>query len=320
MLDVRRLVLLRELSIRGTISAVARAMNLAPSSVSEQLSLLERETKTQLLRRVGRNVQLTEAAMALVERVEPILGALEEAETALISAGSAGGALSGRVRLAVFQSAALVLIPPALSLLRERHPALRLEMVQYEPEEALHETWARDFDVVVAEQYPGHSAPHWPGLDRRQLLRDELQLAVPAGLTIDGQPLPAGEELATVLQHRPLPWVMEPRGTATRHWAEQLIRSAGHEPDVRFVSADLQSHVKLVESGNALALLPGLTLVDHPQRLRRISLRGRPLRTVFTSIRSSSARSPAVVAVRAALEEAAQPLDAENGTDHGPRG
>lgn len=320
MLDVRRLVLLRELSIRDTISAVARAMNLAPSSVSEQLSLLERETKTQLLRRVGRNVQLTEAALALVERVEPILGALEEAETALISAGSASGSVSGRVRLAVFQSAALVLIPPALSLLRERHPALRLEMVQYEPEQALHETWARDFDVVVAEQYPGHSAPHWPGLDRRELLRDELQLAVPAGLTIDGQPLPAGEELATVLQHRPLPWVMEPRGTATRHWAEQLIRSAGHEPDVRFVSADLQSHVRLVESGNALALLPGLTLADHPQRLRRISLRGQPLRTVFTSIRSSSARSPAVVAVRAALEEAAQPLDAENGPDRGPRG
>lgn len=320
MLDVRRLVLLRELSIRGTISAVARAMNLAPSSVSEQLSLLERETKTKLLRRVGRNVQLTEAAMALVERVEPILGALEEAETALISAGSAGGAISGRVRLAVFQSAALVLIPPALSLLRERHPALRLEMVQYEPERALHETWARDFDVVVAEQYPGHSAPHWPGLDRRLLLKDELQLAVPAALTIDGQPLPAGEELATLLQHRPLPWVMEPRGTATRHWAEQLIRSAGHEPDVRFVSADLQSHVKLVESGNAVALLPGLTLVDHPQRLRRISLPGRPLRTVFTSIRSSSARSPAVVAVRAALEEAAQPLDAGKAADIEPGG
>ncbi|GAA1128969.1 LysR substrate-binding domain-containing protein [Citricoccus alkalitolerans] len=310
MLDVRRLVLLRELSIRGTISAVARATNLAPSSVSEQLSMLERETKTELLRRVGRNVQLTEAAMALVERVEPILGALEEAETALVSTG---GAISGRVRLAVFQSAALVLIPPALSLLRERHPALRLEMVQYEPERALHETWARDFDVVVAEQYPGHSAPHWPGLDRRQLVKDELQLAVPATLTIGGQPLPIGEELATLLQHRPLPWVMEPRGTATRHWAEQLIRSAGHEPDVRFVSADLQSHVKLVESGNAVALLPGLTLADHPQRLRRISLPGQPLRTVFTSIRSSSARSPAVVAVRSALEDAAQPLDAGNG-------
>jgi DNA-binding transcriptional LysR family regulator len=308
-LDVRRLVLLRELSIRGTMTAVARAMNLAPSSVSEQLALLERETKTVLLRRAGRTVQLTEAALALVERTDPILDALEQAEAALVSTGEE---ITGRVTLAVFQSAALTLLPPALTLLRTRHPGLRLEVVQYEPETALHETWARDFDVVVAEQYPGHSAPHWPGLDRRPLLRDELQLAVPSTLDADrlggeGQEPPGGE-LQALLEHRPLPWVMEPRGTATRHWAEQVCRSAGHEPDVRYVSSDLQSHLALVESGNAVALLPGLMLVDFPARLRRIPLDGRPMRTVFTSTRSSTARSPAVIAVRAAVEEVAGDL------------
>ena len=314
MLDVRRLVLLRELSIRGTMTAVARAMNLAPSSVSEQLALLERETKTVLLRRAGRTVQLTEAALALVERTDPILDALEQAEAALVSTGEE---ITGRVTLAMFQSAALTLLPPALTLLRTRHPGLRLEVVQYEPETALHEAWARDFDVVVAEQYPGHSAPHWPGLDRRPLLRDELQLAVPSSLDADRlggerlrdgrQELP-GWELQALLEHRPLPWVMEPRGTATRHWAEQVCRSAGHEPDVRYVSSDLQSHLALVESGNAVALLPGLMLVDSPARLRRIPLDGRPMRTVFTSTRSSTARSPAVVAVRAAVEEVAGDL------------
>jgi DNA-binding transcriptional LysR family regulator len=296
-LDVRRLVLLRELSIRGTMTAVARAMNLAPSSVSEQLALLERETKTVLLRRAGRTVQLTEAALALVERTDPILDALEQAEAALVSTGEE---ITGRVTLAVFQSAALTLLPPALTLLRTRHPGLRLEVVQYEPETALHETWARDFDVVVAEQYPGHSAPHWPGLDRRPLLRDELHLAVPSSMDVD--------RLGAVPENRPLPWVMEPRGTATRHWAEQVCRSAGHEPDVRYVSSDLQSHLALVESGNAVALLPGLMLVGYPARLRRIPLDGQPMRTVFTSTRSSTARSPAVVAVRAAREETAGDL------------
>jgi DNA-binding transcriptional LysR family regulator len=323
-LDVRRLVLLRELSIRGTMTAVARAMNLAPSSVSEQLALLERETKTVLLRRAGRTVQLTEAALALVERTDPILDALEQAEAALVSTGEE---ITGRVTLAVFQSAALTLLPPALTLLRTRHPGLRLEVVQYEPETALHETWARDFDVVVAEQYPGHSAPHWPGLDRRPLLRDELHLAVPSSMDVDrlgavpetergpgpgagtdGRRRTPGGVLLALLEHRPLPWVMEPRGTATRHWAEQVCRSAGHEPDVRYVSSDLQSHLALVESGNAVALLPGLMLVGSPARLRRIPLDGQPMRTVFTSTRSSTARSPAVVAVRAALEETAGDL------------
>ena len=38
-----------------------------------------------------------------------------------------------------------------------------------------------------------------------------------------------------------LAWVMEPRGAASRHWAEQACRSAGFEPDVRFETADLQA-------------------------------------------------------------------------------
>lgn len=309
MLDVRRLVLLRELSIRGTMTAVARAMNLAPSSVSEQLALLERETNTVLLRRAGRTVQLTEAAVALVDRTDPILDALEQAEAALVSAGQD---LTGRVTLALFQSAALTVLPPALTRLREQHPGLRLEVVQYEPETALHETWARDFDLVVAEQYPGHAAPHWPGLDRRLLLHDELQLVVPAALPAAWDradpPVAAGQELSALLERRPLPWVMEPRGTATRHWAEQVCRSAGHEPDVRYVATDLQAHLALVASGNAVALLPGLMLVEPAAQVRCIRLPGRPMRTVFTSTRSSSAGSPAVAAVRAALEAVAVDL------------
>ncbi|HEY4614172.1 MAG TPA: LysR substrate-binding domain-containing protein [Citricoccus sp.] len=316
MLDVRRLVLLRELSIRGTMTAVARAMNLAPSSVSEQLALLERETNTVLLRRAGRTVQLTEAAVALVERTDPILDALEQAEAALVSTGQD---LTGRVTLALFQSAALTVLPPVLTRLRAEHPGLRLEVVQYEPETALHETWARDFDLVVAEQYPGHAAPHWPGLDRRLLLHDELQLVVPADLQSAWDradpPVAAGQELSALLERRPLPWVMEPRGTATRHWAEQVCRSAGHEPDVRYVATDLQAHLALVASGNAVALLPGLMLVEPAARVRCIRLRGRPMRTVFTSTRSSSAGSPAVAAVRAALEAVAADLGLTVQTD-----
>ena len=41
MLDLRRLRLLRELKIRGTIAAVAEALAYSPSSVSQQLALLE---------------------------------------------------------------------------------------------------------------------------------------------------------------------------------------------------------------------------------------------------------------------------------------
>ena len=59
------------------------------------------------------------------------------------------------------------------------YPEVRIEMIQREPETALHETWARDFDLVIAEQYPGHAAPRYPELDRIKLTTDAIRLAVP---------------------------------------------------------------------------------------------------------------------------------------------
>lgn len=302
MLDIHRLRLLRELSIRGTIAEVAAALRYSPSSVSQQLSLLEREVRVTLFRKSGRRLQLTAHALVLVEHAEELLDGLERAEAALAVTRPV---VSGTVRLAVFQTAALALIPNMLRALRETHPLVQVKMVQHEPETALHETWARNFDLVVAEQYPEHAAPHYESLDRDLLTRDEVQLVVPTDLTA------APEEFHHVHQLQDaagLPWVMEPHGAASRHWAEQLCRLAGFEPDVRFESADLQTHVRLVESGNAVALLPQLVWSQREQRSRLVALDGRPHRTIFTAARRSSAGEPAIAAIRQALKEEAAAL------------
>ncbi|WP_372697431.1 LysR family transcriptional regulator [Arthrobacter sp. JSM 101049] len=301
MLEVRRLRLLREMSIRGTIAGVAAALNYSPSAVSQQLALLEKETGVVLLRRSGRRLALTPQAQVLVAHTTELLESLERAEAALASTLPE---TSGTVRLAMFQSAALALLPGALARLRADHPGVRVEMTQHEPETALHETWARDFDLVVAEQYPGHAMPRYPGLDRRPLVLDSIRLGV-------ADPELLGLYVESLEQAARLPWVMEPRGTASRHWAEQLCRSTGFEPDVRYESADLQAHIALVESGNAVALLPDLVWAHRNPQLRSIEVPSRPWRTVFTAARESSTQNPVIAAVRSALETQADGL-AEN--------
>ena len=82
-MELRRLRLLLELSRRGTIGAVADALSYSPSSVSVQLAELEREVGVKLLRRVGRNVQLTPAGWRLVEHAEQALAADEAIVTEL---------------------------------------------------------------------------------------------------------------------------------------------------------------------------------------------------------------------------------------------
>ena len=298
MLDVRRLRLLRELKIRGTLAEVAEALQYSPSSVSQQLALLEKEAGVELLRKTGRRVQLTPQAEVLVAHTTHLLETLEQAEADLAASLTT---VTGTVRIAVFQSAALALMPGTLTRMSASYPEVRVEMTQREPETALHETWARDFDLVIAEQYPGHAAPHYSELDRVALTSDAIRLAVP----------PSASERAairTLADTAGLPWVMEPRGAASRHWAEQACRSAGFEPDVRFETADLQAQIRLIESGNAVALMPDLVWTGRGTSAQLLDLPGDPHRTVFTSVRRSSAKRPALLAAREILAATAASL------------
>jgi len=283
-LDLKRLRLLRELKIRGTITAVAEAFSYSPSSVSQQLALLETEAGVPLLAKSGRRVQLTPQAEVLVAHTTLLLERVELMESELVSSLTE---VRGTVKLAVFQSAALGIVPQALTLLATEYPALRVEVTQREPANALVEVWAREFDLVIAEQYPGHAAPHEPDLDRVGLCEDELRLGVPSERGI--RSLDDAASLA---------WVMEPRGTASRHWAEQLCRRAGFEPDVRFETADLQAHIRLIESGNAVAILPDLVWSGREPSVELVRLPGAPTRTVFTSAREASRERPTILACR----------------------
>ncbi len=289
-LDVRRLRLLHELSRRGTLAEVAEALHQSASSVSQALSQLEREAGVPLLEKVGRRVRLTPAAEVLVEHTAVILQRLELAASDLANAEHGA---SGTVRLAVFQSAASAFMPQMLTELARRSPRLRVTMSQREPEQALYETWMREFDLVVAEEYPDHAARVYPDIDRRPLTTDLLRLAVPPS----GEPWDA---VTSVADAADLPWTMEPAGTASRHWAEQLCRRAGFEPDVRFETDDLEAQIALIESGNAVAILPDLMRVRRPPAVRFVDVDERR-RSVFTATRTAISGTPAIRACREAL-------------------
>ncbi|MEV6117793.1 LysR substrate-binding domain-containing protein [Streptomyces sp. NPDC052109] len=295
MFDLHRLRLLRELKHRGTLAAVAAALSYAPSSVSQQLSQLEAEVGVPLLEPVGRRVRLTEQAEILVAHTEAVLERLERAEADIAASLTD---LTGTLRIAAFQTAALALVPTALGLLRERHPGLRVHLTQREPEKALPGLQARDFDLVLAEEYPGNPNPRPPELEQQDLLDDTLHLALPGP---DGTRYPRGA-LAVLRSLGSRPWVMEPEGTAARRWAVALCRDAGFEPDVRFETTDLLLHLRLVEQGHAAAFLPALVWDGRPPpvALRHLP-RGRRTRRIFTVVRRGRSRHPAVLACRDAL-------------------
>src|ERR671922_2728123 len=134
MLHLGRLRLLRELSERQTIAAVADALQFTPSAVSQQLAILERDAGVPLLTKAGRGVRLTDAGRVLVEHAEALLDRAARAEADL---AAAAGTVAGRARIAGFESVALRLALPAMERLAETAPRLRCEFVEAEPEQAL---------------------------------------------------------------------------------------------------------------------------------------------------------------------------------------
>ncbi|MFE0100714.1 LysR family transcriptional regulator [Streptomyces sp. NPDC059009] len=311
MFDLHRLRLLRELKHRGTLAAVAAALSYSPSSVSQQLSQLESEAGVTLLEPVGRRVRLTPQAEILVAHTEAVLARLEQAEADIADSLSE---VTGTLRVAAFQTAALALLPTALTLLRTAHPALRVHVVEAEPERSLPALLARDVDLVVTEEYPGLPQPRPAGTEREELADDALRLARPDRPRVR-QPLAALRELA---DH---PWVMEPVGSAARRWATALCRSAGFEPDVRFESSDLLLHLRLVEGGHAAAFLPDLVWSGTTARTVGLTPlpRGHRARSLSTAVREGHGTHPAIRACREALREAAGGAvpGAANGADAG---
>lgn len=296
MLDVNRLRMLVEFSRLGTLSAVADALSYSKASVSQQLGALEREVGVPLLRRVGRGVQLTPQGTVLVREAVGILDRLEQAEVAVAESLTE---VTGTVHIAVFQSTAHSLLPGALAALRAEHPSLRVEVTESDPETGLVGVSSRDFDLILAEQYPGRTRPIHADLDRVVLAHDAIALARHPGASAER------DAVAALWSTRDDPWVLEPAGTASRAWAEQLCRTAGFEPDVRFEVADLTAHVRLVRAGLAVGLLPELVWAGETPTVDLTPLPDEPRREIFSSARRVSAAAPSIRAVRRALASTA---------------
>ncbi len=293
MIEVRRLRLLVELSRRGTIAAAASALHMSPSGISHQLSLLEREAGTALLQRLGRGIRLTEAGERLAARGAEILVALETARSELASPEEEP---AGTLRVAAFASALRALIQPVIDC-QAAHPALRVELVESEPEDAVPALLSGDFDLVVSEEYPGTTPiASADRLHRRTVGEDPLDVVLPADIW-------GGRDLARC--GGVVPWALEPTDSASRAWAVQYCRGLGFTPDVQYESRDLALLLLLVRQGGAAAVLPRLALPPAADAaLTRIETGW--ARTLVTVVRRGRECDPSLIVLRRALHEAFQ--------------
>src|ERR1700743_3685086 len=110
MIDLVALDALRAVGTHGSVVAAAGALGFTPSSVSQQVKRLEKQTGVALLERVGGGVMLTRHGRHLVEQGTRLLSDLEELQSGL---HEQAGTVAGHVRLTAFSTAMRGLVAPA---------------------------------------------------------------------------------------------------------------------------------------------------------------------------------------------------------------
>ncbi|MFN8192786.1 MAG: LysR family transcriptional regulator [Nocardioidaceae bacterium] len=297
MLDLHRLRLLREVHARGTVSAAAAALGYSTSSVSQQLSVLEREAGAMLLEKVGRNVRVTQAGLVLVQHADSLLAGVEAAEAELAEVAS--GRVSGLVRVAAFQSALLRVVAPAVRALAASHPGLRVEVTESEVEDSVPRLRLQQLDVVVGDEYAEQPRPVHDGLHREVLIDEPINLVLPADHPA------AGADTVQLAGLASMPWAACQPGTGHHQMQLRVCRQlGGFEPDIRYTSDDFLILMELARTTGSATLLPDLVHAqDAPGVVVRSLAEGDIGRQVYLLTRASS--PPTVRVVADALHAAA---------------
>ena len=297
MLDVKRLRVLREVAKHGSFSAAADSLYLSQSAVSQQVATLEKEVGMRLLERGRGGPKLTDAGSSLVSHADAVICRLEEAERDLAAIAGLEG---GELRLASFPSASATIVTEAVSRFAERHPKVRLAVVEAEPEQSLPQLAAGDLDIAITFDYPSFDMRAVPDLERVHLLTESMYVALPSNHLLAERKSVRVSDLAEDA------WLCGVRPSSCAELVVKTCLDAGFQPRISFESDDYNVLQGYVAAGLGVTLLPEIAL--SPLRdgvVARPITPHAPERRVWAAVRASGSRSAATDAMLEVLTKAA---------------
>jgi DNA-binding transcriptional LysR family regulator len=244
---VRHLELLRELSDRGSLVAVAAATHRTPSALSQQLRTAERDLGVRLVEPDGRGIRLTPAGRLLAAGAADVATSISRVQREL---DELRGEPTGVVRIGALPSAAEVLLPPLFVALESGGMTLELDDLDIAGPDFAGRT--ADFDVVIAHSMSARP-PGADGLLVVPLAREPLDVAVPATHRLAGQREVRAADLAGE------PWIGVPLGYPFDDLRIAIENRAGAKLDVRLRVRDNRLVEALVAAGQGVAILPRWT-------------------------------------------------------------
>jgi DNA-binding transcriptional LysR family regulator len=244
-MDPRRVLTFRAVAHARSFSAAAIELSLSQPSVSNQVSLLEREIGARLLDREPGGLRLTRAGEILLEHADAIAERFALADAQLTAASHSQRT---RLRIGAFPTALAGLVPAAVAHLRRAHPDAKVTFEEGADEDLAARVRCGELHLALAFQDAGHPRVDRPGLERHELLRERFLVAL--------APDHALAERATVrlADLRDAAWI----ASGADGLIVRVCRDAGFEPDVISFTRDQLAIHALIKRGLAVTLAPQL--------------------------------------------------------------
>lgn len=239
-MDLRQLNALLAVADNGSFSAAARALHTVQSNVSTHVARLEKELGVTLIdRSTG---LLTEEGEVVANRARRVQAELE-ALTADVA--SLRDEVAGTARIGVIGTTARWLVPPLLEAMYERHPKVRVVVVDATTSSLLLQLAGGRLDQA-ALNLPIDD----PEISTEHLFDEDRVLVAPKG-----HPLYALDRVAlTDLGGEPL--LLEPQGTTFRDALDRHCAAAGIELQPQAEVDGMRLLASLAFQGFGAAILP----------------------------------------------------------------
>ncbi|MBY0524855.1 MAG: LysR family transcriptional regulator [Gemmataceae bacterium] len=198
----------------GNFTAAAKALGLSPPTVWQQVRALERRLRTTLLRRRGRNVELTPEGRMLLELVQPHVSGLDSLEPLFLARQAL---LPKQLTVAAIPYLTSSHLLGPVREFRERFPDIRLKLqvcVWFDDVSRMVEQGQADLGVIFHDR----DGPRSPHLDYEPLM--DLQFAL---LTPADHPL-ARKKRVTAHDLVQYPLIVPPEGSYARRSLDQLLQ------------------------------------------------------------------------------------------------
>lgn len=263
---LHQLRVFRAVADKLSFSAAAHELRLSQPSVSYQVKELERAVGMDLLDRLGKRVELTQAGRQLLGYVRRILNTIDEASIVL---EELRGLERGTLKVGASTTVGIYVIPSQLGAFKKQHPALAISLEIGNRGAVQERVLANELDLAVV----GPPLKH-PDLAVIPWLFDELVVIAP-----EDHPL-AHRRGLTLKDLKDEPMLMREPGSGTRWAVEKQARKAGVNLQVAMELGSNGAIKHAVESGLGLAILSrhAIELERTAATLAELDVEGFPIR------------------------------------------